>query len=257
MLSNIRTVALVVLTLLAVSVTSVSAQFEQLGEDEKIPWKLTVVIMDGVDSVEHAENPVKEAVAFIEARTKLKIDVEYRIDFSYHDYTPYATGPDLDGDGRGDEWAYLMMSWNLPPSLIEELPSSDSYLFLYKMFGWRPLQAGSALPLEYGMWKGTVSHAYATVSADQWWFLRNEPYEGFNSRAAQIITHEIINTIQAKVEAPPYRCSKLTATVGAPGTTFDQSRLATLYEGERLTKLEGCYGKLSRNQTSGVQNLQR
>ena len=60
------------------------------------------------------------------------------------------------------------------------------------------------------------------------------------SWAAQILTHEINNTIQAKIEAPPYRCKQLLATQGLPGDK---------YEGERLTKLtDQCYAKLGKNE---------
>lgn len=231
MLSKIRLYTLVVCSVVALLVVPVSAQ-----DDERIPWEMTVVVMDGVDTVEHAEIPVKEAVEFIEARTRLKFKTEYVTDYTYHEFTPYSAGPDLDGDGRGDEGAYLMMGWNLPDSMIESLPLSTSYLFLYRMYGHRPLQAGSSVGLDYGLWKGGKHRPYATVPTDQWWYV-NQPHEGFKSRAAQILTHEIINTIQAKIEAAPYRCSQLTAKLGLPGAQ---------YEAERLTKLdEACHEKLA------------
>ena len=73
------------------------------------------------------------------------------------------------------------------------------------------------------------------MPVDQWWYV-NEPHDGFKSRAAQILTHEIINTIQAKVQAVPCRCTRLTATVGLPSAE---------YEAERLAKLNnGCYDRL-------------
>lgn len=207
-------------------------------EMTRVPWELTVVVMDGVNMAEHAELPAKEAVEFIESKTRFKFDVQYVMDFTYHEFTPYSAGADLDGDGRGDEGAYLMMGWNLPDSMIQSLPLSTSYLFLYRMYGHRPLQAGSAVGLEYGLWKSGKHRPYATVPADQWWYV-NEPHEGFKSRAAQILTHEIVNTIQAKIEAEPYRCSQLTAKIGLPGTE---------YEAERLAKLNNeCYSKLAAN----------
>lgn len=239
MLSKVHIVAVVLLAIIFTS--PVRAQYDERPADaEKVRWKLTMVVMDGLDAIEQAEVPVKEAVAFIESNSSLKFEVDYVQDFTYHEFTPYSAGPDLDGDGRGDEGAYLMMGWNLPPEMIEALPMSTSYVFIYRMFGNRPLQAGSAVGLEYGLMKGGKHRPYATVPADQWWYV-NTPHEGFKSRAAQILTHEIVNTIQAKTEAAPYRCSKLTATAGLPGTK---------YEAERLGKLDdACYEKLLEGQS--------
>ena len=124
------------------------------GDDGKVSWGLTVVLMDGVDKYQQAEIPVEEATAFIEARTRLVFDVKYVTEFSSHELTPYAVGDDLDGDGKGDERAYLMMGWNLPKSVIRSLPVSSSYLFLYKLNGYRPLQAGSAVGLDFGIRTG-------------------------------------------------------------------------------------------------------
>ena len=92
--------------------------------------------------------------------------------------------------------------------------------------------------MKYGIRNGGKRRTYATAPTDQWWCV-NEPHEGFESRAAQVLTHEIINTIQGKIEAPPYRCQPLTATVGRP---------ALDYESERLLNLsDACYTKLGKN----------
>ena len=56
------------------------------------------------------------------------------------------------------------------------------------------------------------------------------------SRAAQIMTHEIINAINAKLEVAPYYCNPL---VAGPGITS-----AADYEASRLSKLtDDCYQK--------------
>lgn len=228
-------VALSLLTLLTHSATTA---WGATADDSKVPWRLTVVIMDGVEQYQKAEIPVKEATSFIEARTRLVFDVEYVTEFSVHGLTPYATGDDYDGDGSGDEAAYLMMEGDLPNSVIASLPVSSSYLFLYKMNGYRPLQGGSAAGGDYGILKGGKPRPYATVPTDQWWYV-NEPFDKFESRAAQILTHEIINTIQGKIEAAPYRCQSLTAPSDLP---------AGQYESERLLKLnDSCYAKLGNN----------
>ncbi len=202
----------------------------------KVPWTMTVVIMDGVDRVQKAEIPVREAVAFIEAHTNFVITVQYITTDSAHDYTPYKVAPDR--HGRGGHTSYAMMGWNVPKQVINSLPTSTSYLFLYKLKGKKPAQAGSALGLDFGLIKGGKPRPYATVPTDMWWYI-NSPKQGFRNWSAQVLTHEIINTIQAKLEARPYRCGQLSATPGLP---------ADKYEGDRLTKItQECYAKLGRN----------
>jgi len=209
------------------------------SKDEKIPWTLTVVLLDGADPVKHAEIPVKEAVAFIEANSRFAFTVKYVRSSAKHGYTPYRIGPDKNKDKIPDDTAYAMMAWNLPSSAIKALPVSTSYLFLYKLSGKKPVQAGSALPITFGLMKGGKQRPYATVPVDQWWYV-NTPQQGFKSWAAQILTHEINNTIQAKIEARPYKCGQLLATQGTPGN---------IHEGERLSKLtDKCYAKLGKNQ---------
>ncbi len=205
------------------------------GNGGKVPWRLGVVLMGPIDPVEQAETPIKEAISFIEARTRFVFDVQYVTTTAAYDYTPYALGTDNDGDGVGDEVAYLMMGWNIPQPIIDSLPVSSSYLFLYTMNGLRPLQAGSALGVKYGISKGGKPRPYSSIPADQPWYVNNA-IEGFSSHAAQILTHEIINTIQGKIEAAPYNCAQLTATWGLPPAQF---------ESDRLLKLdEACYQKL-------------
>ncbi len=231
---------LIVLIFVFVSVGSYAqAPSSSQFNDGKIPWTLTVVLMDGADQVNQAEIPVKEAVAFIEAHSQFVFTVNYFKSSAKHGYTPYRIGPDKNKDKIPDDTAYAMMGWNLPTAAINALPVSTSYLFLYKLKGKKPVQAGSALPITFGLVKGGKPRPYATVPVDMWWYV-NTPNQGFKSWAAQILTHEINNTIQAKIEARPYKCGQLLATPGLPGDK---------YEGERLTKLtEKCYAKLGKNQ---------
>lgn len=232
MLASIR------LVIIVAALVSLAAAQDVAEDKSKIPWKLTVVMLDGVDPFNQGEVPVKEAVSLIESNTRFAFDVRYINEFSPHDLTPYATGEDYDGDGKGDEWAYLMMSWNLPDSVLNSLPESSSYLLLYRLNGYRPLQAGSALPMEYPLYSRGKPYPYASVPTDQWWYV-NEPYEGFESRAAQVLTHEIVNTIQAKIEAAPYNCKPL---------IIDYAMPAAKYEAARLEKIsDTCYAKLSSN----------
>lgn len=219
-------------------VTGTGAAFSQAPvKGKKIPWSMTVVVMDGNDMNEKARIPVKTAVDFIEARTRFVFDVKFVTASGKHSYTPYVT-PANRKTGQKRDTAYAMMGWNVPEPVIKSLPVSTSYLFLYKLFGKKPAQAGSALGLDFGLIKGGKPRPYATVPTDLWWFI-NTPKQGFDTWSGQVLTHEIINSIQAKLEAKPYKCGQLSAT---PGTQ------AIVYESERLTKItDKCYEKLGNN----------
>ena len=201
----------------------------------KIPWKLTVVVMDGIDQRSKAEIPVREAVAFIEKHTRFQFEVQYVTANGIHGYTPY---PVKDRRGRRTGTVYAMMGWNVPQSVVNSLPVSTSYLFLYRLHGRKPAQAGSSLGLDFGLLKGGKKRTYATVPVDQWWY-QNTPKDGFRNWSAQVLSHELINTIQGKLEAKPYNCGQLTATSGLP---------ASRYEAERLSKISDiCYHRIGRN----------
>jgi hypothetical protein len=192
----------------------------------KVAWSLTVVVMDGTDLEEHARVPVTEAVGFIEARTRFKFQVRYIETDVKHDYTPYPS----------DIMRHAMLGWNIPDEFIQSLPVSTTYLFLYKLGDLVAAQAGSSLGIDYGLMIGGKPRVYATVPTDQRWYT-NVPNQGFQSWAAQILTHEIVNTIQGTVMAPPYNCPQLT---GTPDVRSD------IHESERLGKLtDACYEKLA------------
>ena len=198
----------------------------------KIPWKLTVVILDGVDLDEKGEVPVREAVAFVERHSRFAFEVEYVVSGVSHRYTRYRVP---DAKGKRPEYAYSMLGWDLPRRFVRGLPVSTSYIFLYKMNGRRPAQAGSAFGLNFGLVVGGRPRPYATIPTDVYWFV-NTPNLGFNSWAAQVVAHEIINTIQGKLEARPYRCGQLN---GTPTSRGEQ------YEAERLQAIsEKCYSRI-------------
>ena len=138
-----------------------------------------------------------------------------------------------------------MMGWDLPRRFVRNLPVSTSYIFLYKMNGRRPAQAGSALGLDFGLIIGGRPRPYATVPTDMHWFV-NTPNQGFNSWAAQIVTHEIINTIQAKLEARPYRCGQLT---GTPEFGVISTKAAV---GDIVGK---CYSRITRNPIKRIKSV--
>lgn len=225
----LKTRSAVFLALVILATGTVASYGQKARGTTKVPWKLTVVVMDGNDQSEQAEVPASEAIEFIEAHSRFKFEVEYVTASSYHEFTPY--------DGE-DMTRYAMMAWNIPDNLIESLPVSSSYLFLYKLYWNEPAQAGSALGLDFGIIKGGKPRPYATVPTDQRWYV-NTPNQGFKSWAAQVLAHEIINTIQAKIEAAPYKCGQMVGTHGARGDEYESQRLASLPD--------ACYDKLGDN----------
>jgi hypothetical protein len=102
-----------------------------------------------------------------------------------------------------------------------------------------PLLAGGTWGVANGVPKGGINRPYITIPADPWWY-NNEPSGGFRSRAAQIMTHEIINVINAKLAVAPYFCAPLLPDRGLTN--------AFEYEASRLAKLtEKCYQKYLAN----------
>lgn len=182
--------------------------------------------MDGADAEEQAYIPITEAAAFIEANSRLNMVVNYIENPVEHTYT------ELDTD------KFVLYRTDVPAEIVSELPPRGSYLFLYKLDGRTPMYAGASFALEHGFLIGGKRRPFASVPVDMWWY-NNESYQGFNSRGAQINTHEIINTIQAKLEAAPHNCtSPLTG----------ESSEASVYEAERLAMIgNGCYDKLWEN----------
>ena len=116
----------------------------------------------------------------------------------------------------------LLNSRDVDESVLNDLPdSSSTYLMLYKANGLKPLQAGSTYSVKDGISKGGTNKSYATVPLDPWWY-NNEPYEGFSSRAAQILTHELINTIVSRAEVAPLNCKSIAANNGAGNATKNE-----------------------------------
>lgn len=234
-LTKYRRLILALTTFLLLLSLDASAQIEKVPP-ARVPWRLTVVLLDGADRVQAVEIPVKEAVEFIGANSRIDVEFDLIEAKTKHKYTPYVTAANKKA-GIARTTRYAMMGWDLPQRFIRSLPVSTSYLFLYKLNGKVPAQAGSALGLDFGLIKGGKPRPYATVPVDMWWYV-NSPNQGFKSWAAQILAHEIINTIQAKVEARPFKCGQLTGTPGVAGN---------IHETERLSKLTpACYSKLEK-----------
>jgi hypothetical protein len=192
---------------------------------EFITWRLSVAALDDIDRYDKVDIPLEEAIQFIEDRSKIRFDVSVVESDLAHSYTNY---------GCASPPCVIVNASDLDAALISALPVSDAYLLLWNFDGRTPLQAGSTWGVADGILKGGLRRPYATLGVDIWWY-NNSYFEGFSGRGAQILTHELINTINAKIEVAPYFCDSLVGT----------TPYAKTYEQERLEKLTNeCYLKL-------------
>lgn len=170
----------------------------------RVPWKLVVPVMDGADKYSKAMVPLKEAIAYIEAHSQFKFEVEFIETKIAHEYSKFID------EGRDK---FIMLAKDIKPGFIESLPVAASYLFLYKLFHLEAFQAGSAMGVSEGILKNGKGRPYSTVPVDSWWYVNNPPplhpdlprdTPNFTSWAAQILVHEIINSIQCLLEVAPF-----------------------------------------------------
>ena len=195
---------------------------------KNIQWKAEAILLDGINTREKYSIPVKEAARFISSNSRFKVTFSDEVFDNPHTYTFYDCYAGL-------QKCVVVNKGDIDPSIWESVPTLDFYMLLWDTAGNPPLQAGSTWGVSEGVQKGGLNRPYITIPVDPWWY-NNEPFEGFSSRAAQIMTHEIINAINAKLEVEPYNCSPLVAD---PGITY-----ASDYEASRLSKLtDDCYLK--------------
>lgn len=193
---------------------------------KNIQWRARAILLDGIDTKEKYSIPVKEAVNFISSNSRFKVQFSGEVFDIPHTYTFYDCY-------LGPQQCVMVNKWDVDPFIWESVPTRDFYMLLWDTGGNPPLQAGGTWGVAEGVYKGGLNRPYITIPVDPWWY-NNEPFDGFNSRAAQIMTHEIINAINAKLEVEPYNCSPL---VTDPGITN-----ASEYEASRLSKLtDDCY----------------
>ena len=196
-----------------------------------IEWKAGAILLDGIDRKEKYSIPVKEAVGFVSDHSRFKVSFFSEVSDSPHTYTYYSCLP---------RQCVVVNKSDLQQSVWDDIPTRDFYMLLWNSDGNPPLQAGGTLGVADGVYKGGSNRPYITIPVDPWWY-NNDPFEGFNSRAAQIMTHEILNAINAKLEVEPYYCDPLVAD---PDITR-----AWDYEASRLSKLtDDCYQKYLDNQ---------
>lgn len=198
-----------------------------VAKDDRITWHLVVLLLDKLDKTEKADIPLKEVAGFLRKYSRFELKLTFIMFNDQHEYTHA-------GDNKYDlHWSVLPQKW------LNLIPPCSAVLALYKLNGRDPLHAGSTWALPEGVVVNGKLRPWAAIPTDTW-FYNNDPYDGFNSRGAQICTHEIVNTIQGKLEAAPYNCGQLTGTPGDP---------AWKYESDRLSKVTlGCYAALGRNE---------
>ncbi len=195
-----------------------------------IAWRLGAIIFDGMDPATKYANSLKEATKFINAYSQFKIVPYRQIAKTSHTYT-YWDCPE------GVKTCVDVLNDDVDQSEWKAIPTRDSYLLLWAAVGHPPFQAGGTLGVADGILKGGLQRPYANVPVDVWWY-NDQPFEGFDSRAAQILTHELINSIGAKLEVAPYKCDSLNPDPNAAGAyASEKSRLL------KLTK--ECYKKYS------------
>jgi len=192
---------------------------------KNIQWRATAILLDGIDKREKYSIPLKEALNFISSHSRFKIQFSGEVFDIPHTYTFYDCG--------GAQQCVLVNKWDLDPSIWESVRTRDFYMILWETAGNPPLLAGGTWGVADGVYKGGLYRPYITIPVDPWWY-NNEPSEGFSGSAARIMTHEIINAINAKLEVEPYNCLPLSPD---PGVTY-----AYDYEASRLAKLtDDCY----------------
>jgi hypothetical protein len=193
-----------------------------------IRWTGGAILFDGIDKQEKYSIPVKEAVDFMSAHSRFKVSFFSMVTDSLHTYTYYDCP-------EGSQTCVMVNKWDVAQTVWDAIPVRDLYMLLWEAGVHPPLQAGGTWGVADGIPKGELNRPYITIPVDPGWYT-NDPFEGFNSRAAQIMTHEIINAINAKLGVAPYYCSPLVAD---PGITA-----ASEYEASRLSKLtDDCYRK--------------
>lgn len=178
----------------------------------RVPWRLCVVVMDDFDRVRKCELPLKDAMAFIEKWSRFKINPTILVTNIPHTLDTWDNG------------AKIMLRDNIPAKYRESLPVADSYLFLYKTWpAGPPAQGGSTMGVADGIPKGGKARPYATVAADAQWY--DVPIANFFSEGSHILVHEIINTINCKLEVPPYSFPTMVVGDSPDPYTYEKGRL--------------------------------
>ena len=194
--------------------------------------------MDNIEKDKKVIQPVEEAIRFIEENSKLKISYNIIEASESHGYTNACAGGTADGRTE----CVWVAAWDLSDDLLKFLPDSSSYVWFWKLNGKIPLNAGSALGPPFGIRENGKEGPYASIPVDIWWYDDNSQ-ENFTTRSAQIIVHELINTIKGTLESDPYYCTAPTGKDGDP---------AYIHEADNLKNLADCIEKLKNRRQNSI-----
>ena len=199
--------------------------------DDNMPLKLHILVLDNINVYNKIEIDLKEAIEFIENFSNFSIEYKITESSAPHSYTKCDCHLNKIYTKKG---CIDVNYYDIRHSAIDSLPIADFYMLFWNSYNDPPLHAGSTWGVDEGIPKKGIKRPYATIPVDVWWYNRN-PFEGFQQRSAQIITHELVNLLDCLLGVPPYNCKRLTC---------ERNIDAYHYEKWRLSKLtQDCYRK--------------
>ena len=201
------------------------------ASDDKIVLKLHVLVLDDISVYSKVETGLKEVIEFIEKFSDFSIKYKITESTLPHNYTRYDCYLNKVYTKRG---CVVVNYYNIRKSVIDSLPVADFYMLFWNSYNNSPLHAGSAWGVTEGIPKKKIKRPYATIPVDLWWYNRN-PFEGFQQRSAQIITHELVNLLDCLLGVPPYNCKRLTCETNIDAYHDEKCRLSKL--------TQNCYRK--------------
>lgn len=182
-------------------------------------WHVEVLVLDAVSIDDKIWPALDESAEFIKKFSKFKVSYGISEYTGPHTYSHYDCS-------EGPLACVVVSQYDIPQDVLMSMPGADAYLFIWKAYDQPPLHAGSTFPPEYGIERGGVKIPYSSVAADPWWYT-GDPFEGFNRRDAQIITHEMIHTINGVLHAT-YDCDLMSDTPGLPAYEYESGRLQSI-----------------------------
>lgn len=193
------------------------------AKPSRVPVPVCLIVMDGTDRKSKCDVPLKEAILFIEANSRFTLNVKVLETSVWHTYnTSY------DSHGKA---VHNVLREEMTAEYRRTLPTDvKQYLFLYKTGFLTPQLGGSTVGLPAGMpfdLSAGPSHPYSTIADDTPQY-GPQPYQGFTTQMAQILTHELINALNCWTSIAPYNCTPMVGTQGLPSAQYEASRLHCL-----------------------------
>ncbi len=169
------------------------------GLHDKVNLDIHILVLDDIDIDQKVIADLDGAISFIENFSDFEINYAITESNLPHTFTTY----DCYLDGVFTSQACVVVNkWDVDKEVIDNLPTATFYIFFWNTGGKPPLQAGSTWGVDMGIMKDSVQRPYATIPVDVWWY-NQDPFEGFQYRSSQIISHEIINLINSLLEVSP------------------------------------------------------